>query len=155
VRLKRQIVYPSKSRNRNTVDSRRHTFSPRRTNVPGDKWQSTAKRIVSATKKNLYTMNGSDAYKWLSGRGITQKIMRLAKLGWVKEDYFLSRDKFGLPEKLNHKGNPSKVWLPEGLLIPTFDYSKQVLKIRVRRFGVDGPKYCTIPGSSSYTFDNR
>ena len=64
-------------------------------------------------------------------------------------DAWESREAWGLPPERKEDGKPRRVWLPSGLVIPSFA-GGQVLRLRMRRPNPgDGPRYVIIPGSAS------
>ncbi|MDY0307597.1 MAG: hypothetical protein RBR18_14280, partial [Desulfovibrionaceae bacterium] len=72
-------------------------------------------------------------------------------VGWNPRDRFEAREAWGLEPELNDKGNPRRVWLPAGLVIPSRRKSGLVA-VKVRRTAWKPedrlPKYCALPGST-------
>jgi len=87
---------------------------------------------------------------WLNAeKGLSDDSIRAAGLGFQPADLYEPRDAWGLPEALNDKGNPKKVWLPGGLVIPFLQDGK-VQRLRFRRSEPgDGERYIIVSGSSS------
>jgi hypothetical protein len=75
----------------------------------------------------------------------------MARLGWNTTERFWTLSEWGLPDEVNPKtGKPRKVWLPAGLVIPTFvpkDGQREICRMRVRRLAGE-PKYVNLRGSA-------
>ncbi|WP_459854473.1 hypothetical protein [Humidesulfovibrio idahonensis] len=75
--------------------------------------------------------------------------MRLG-IGWNHADRWENREAWGLAPELNGNGNPKKVMLPAGLVIPTRRKSG-ITAVKVRRASWTSedhlPKYMALPGS--------
>ena len=74
------------------------------------------------------------------------------KLGWWPDTKFKTLSSWGLPEEINNEtGRPRRLWIPRGIVIPTFR-DDQVDRIRIRRHNddlADGRgKYVALKGSS-------
>jgi hypothetical protein len=62
---------------------------------------------------------GSEGLAYAEGRGLTPDTVRRLGIGWNPQDRFEAREAWGLEPELNDKGNPRRVWLPAGLVIPS------------------------------------
>jgi DNA primase len=108
--------------------------------TPGAVWQAKAERFIRYCVEQL--ARNSEAMAWLqSERGLTNKTIRAARLGWNPFDVYQSREVWGLP-------SGKKLRLPKGLVIP-FCPAKAVLRLRVRHpeLPQDGNRYWNIAGS--------
>lgn len=126
-------------------------WKPQSSHTPPDKWRNRAGLFVENAESGLWGLLGANIRQWLGKRGLTEQTIRLSRLGCSPPDIRIDRQAWGLPEKLNQDGKPSKLFLPEGLVIPYFR-NGQVQRLRVRRFGDDGPdepRYRIIAGSST------
>jgi len=68
----------------------------------------------------------------LKQRGFDEESIRSSKLGYCPETFWRDRSSWGLSEKPNASGLISKLWLPQGIVIPTLSDGK-VIKIKIRR----------------------
>jgi hypothetical protein len=69
-------------------------------------------------------------------------------LGLNFADHFWERCEWRLPDDKNEEtGKPKKMWLPSGIVIPTY-HEGEVCRLRVRRFA-DDPRYVCLSGSGS------
>jgi DNA primase len=84
--------------------------------------------------------------RFLHSRGLSDESIINGGLGWNEKTIFDRRDRWGLPERTNNKGRLKKVWIPSGLVIPYFNQSGSVIRIRIRR-RQGNPRYIAIAGS--------
>ena len=83
---------------------------------------------------------------WLPGE-------RNKNTGHIADCYYRARAAWGLPEALNDKGEPKKLWIPRGLVIPALGPAGEVLRLRIRRPDADRErflpdrKFSIVPGS--------
>ncbi|MGL4539464.1 MAG: toprim domain-containing protein [Candidatus Rhabdochlamydia sp.] len=91
--------------------------------------------------------DNKEALQGLYERGFSSEAISLFSLGWNPVDQFVNLSEWGLPLSWNEAGREKKVWLPKGIVIPTFKEEK-VIKLKVRRIEKDQrPKYIEISGS--------
>lgn len=116
---------------------------------PEDLWQERSQALVTWAGEHL--ARNAAAREWLAVRGITPDTARRFHLGWNPgengRDIYRPRESWGLPPKLKDDGRPTKLWLPQGLVIPWHADGRPV-RLRIRRPEGE-PKYYIIPGSSS------
>jgi hypothetical protein len=66
-------------------------------------------------------------------------------------DFYRAREDWGLAAELRDDGKPRKLWLPVGIVVPTFSLDDRVIKVKIRRSawkkGDESPKYVEISGS--------
>lgn len=107
--------------------------SPPRLERPAG-WQDFARGVVSRAEGLLWSDGGSEAMRYLAGRGLTEDTIRAARLGYRPEDEWFS----GIdPDR--------RVYVPAGVVIPWFD-GPDVTLINLRR--AEGrPKYQAVRGS--------
>lgn len=116
--------------------------------LPCDQWRTRAGKFVTWAEQQLWTIGrGNGALLWVHGRGLTDETIKAFHLGWNSQDWFLSREEWGLLTVLKDNGKPKKLWLPLGLVIPKLA-SNQVARIRVRRPDGD-PRYYLVSGSET------
>lgn len=123
-------------------------FDPQHAKEPPVLWQNSAQRFVYQSNEAL--SQASEALAKLATRGFTSDTMKLFSLGWNSMDRFELLSEWGLPITYNEQGREKKVWLPKGLIIPTFVAGK-VTKLKVRRNDWNEndtfPKYVEVTGS--------
>lgn len=115
---------------------------------PADVWRTRAQALVTWAADHL--PRHPQAVSWLAERGIDAATSRRFRLGWNPgengHDIYRPREAWGLPEKLKDNGRPTKLWIPQGLIIP-WQQDGQAVRIRIRRPEGE-PKYYVLPGSS-------
>ena len=106
--------------------------APAEPTAPAEAWQERAGKLQKAAVECLWSDQGAPMRSWLSSeKGLQDEIIRKAGLGYIQRTVFDSMANWGLQEELNNKGNPKKIWLPQGILIPSLQGEKiQRLKIR-------------------------
>jgi DNA primase len=117
---------------------------------PPEIWQGKAYSFAMQSQAILWDSAGAKMRQWLRDqKGLSGETIRKAGLGYNPTDIYEPRASWGLPEALNEKGNPKKVWLPAGLVIP-FARQGKVQRLRIRRSDPgDGDRYRIVSGSSS------
>ncbi|MDI9637728.1 CHC2 zinc finger domain-containing protein [Geitlerinema splendidum] len=96
-------------------------------------WQHRAERIVSQAEETLWSEAGEPALNYLTGRGLTTRTIRAARLGYVPGDFRSWRVMEGMD-------------VPCGITIPWFA-ADALWAVKVRRaYGT--PKYQQIRGSN-------
>ncbi|SDP29066.1 hypothetical protein [Desulforhopalus singaporensis] len=160
------IVLP----NRNGDTRRRYQPSPERLTggqgwvpknygQPGTVWMEKAGNLLADCQERL--KDHSEALSWLTGRGISGEIARAYGLGYNVSskggDRYRPRSAWGLSEKQGRNGKNSKLWIPQGWVIPAFDDRKRLVQLRIRRRNEDidkfggNIKYLPLDGSSMAT----
>ncbi len=116
----------------------------------GDQWRREAVALVERAEKELWSDAGKSALNWLRHeRGFTEETIKAFRLGWMPQTLWKERKAWGLPEIMNDKGKPKRLWIPAGLLIPFFE-GESLIKIKIRRSEPDAdPRYYLLPGSST------
>lgn len=125
------------------------------TTSPTPVWIKHAEKFVAGCHEQLLANPEQLAY--LAGRGISKVAAISCRLGSNPADTYRNRESWGLPQELHKKtGQPRRLWLPAGLVIPT--YRNGVLqRVRIRRPDSERAKMCKdvkyyrIPGSSITT----
>jgi len=112
--------------------------------IPGDAWQSMARELVERAENTLFhSDHGTEALAWLHFRGLQDKTIREAHLGYVPSEEWQTRESWGITDEPD-----KKIWIPRGIVIPCFDDQGQIKRIRFRREEGD-PRYIVIAGGSS------
>lgn len=121
-------------------------FIPRETATPPPLWQAKATAFFQAAQRTLFTDEGNAARTFLYNRGLSDISMQ--GLGWNAEERYRDREAWGLPLEKRRDGRRKSLWLPAGLVIPSFEGQK-VIRLRIRRGDPgDGPRYIVVSGSS-------
>jgi hypothetical protein len=112
---------------------------------PSDTWLEKASALVDHAEVEL--AGNEYIMKWLAKRGIGKETAAGMRLGWLTDDRWRDRSRWGLPQELKNDGTPKKLWIPGGLVIPLIDGYGRIRRIRIRRFTDQGPRYVVVPGS--------
>lgn len=111
--------------------------SPTSTAAPAEppewNWQRRAESLVNQAEETLWSEAGEPALNYLTGRGLTPRAIRAARLGYVPGDFRSWRTLEGLD-------------VPCGITIPWFA-AGALWAVRVRR-AYGSPKYQQIKGGS-------
>ena len=126
------------------------SWEPKAVDSPVDKWREKAENFVSYCHDAL--LKSPEQVRYLEGRGLSLETIAQARLGWNVESRWRPREAWGLPAVTKENGKSKKLWMPVGLVIPWFDGSGAVIRVRVRLAEPreqNMPKYYMLPGSSS------
>lgn len=97
-------------------------------------WQDSGRNFCEWAADNLHSPDGAKALGYLQARGISDRVIQEAGLGFNPEDM---HDTWGGVD----------VWLPRGIVIPWW-YEGQLWRINVRR-STGEPKYQQIKGGAN------
>lgn len=136
-RLSRQAARPRK-------------WEPKAATMPSAKWSEAAGNFLGIGMVALDRCQDGQAY--VASRGILPATVAALALGWNEADLYWPRELWGLPPEVSEKtGKPRKVWLPRGLVIPSFDATGRVWALKIRRSAWMPedplPKYVAVAGS--------
>lgn len=124
------------------------SFEPLHAEEPPITWQNSAGKFLQQSTVQL--LQNPKAISELTLRGFAIDTIRLFSLGWNSRNQFAPRYDWGLPIAYNEQGREKKVWLPKGLVIPTF-ISGRPIKLKMRRSDWNEqdelPKYIEITNS--------
>ena len=113
-------------------------------------WQDKALLFVNWCHHQL--IKNPKSLDLLFQRGFTLDIIKKYKLGFNPKNFFRDREEWGLPIQKKEDHSLKKLWLPKGLVIPTF-LAEKVIKLKIRRtdWKEDDslPKYIEVSGSKS------
>lgn len=112
-------------------------------------WFENTLKLIEWTENKLHnSQTGIKVLKWIrESKGICSETARQFHLGWNPADVFREKADWGLPEELKADGKKKKLWIPRGLVIPSFSATGKLENIRIRRPSGE-PKYFLLPGSS-------
>lgn len=119
-------------------------------------WQEMALTFINRCHLNL--MDNRDQLTALRKRMFNDETIIKYRLGsWMNiqqgkpPDLYLDRSNWGLPEEFKENGMLKKLWLPSGLVIPSFESDGRVMKLKIRRSAWHKedkwPKYVEVSGS--------
>lgn len=162
LRKKRGFNYPKclvflgiKAKNKTISSSKNKKWKPRKPELPSLEWQEQAKILLKRCQTYIFEGPESKRFRgYLEYRGIDESLIKKYHLGFNRTPtgLFKSRKKWGLEEEINkNTGRPKSLWIPQGFVIPMFDKSGNVIRLRIRRLKKDlkkrESKYHIIEGS--------
>lgn len=123
----------------------RRKFEPKVADMPPAPWRDSASSFVKFCQDQLE--KDTAALDSLFQRGFSLESIKHFQLGWNPQTVWVHRDLWGLSN-----AEKKKIWIPQGLLIPTLDLTTQeVIKLKIRRNKWHSedelPKYVEIAGS--------
>ncbi len=140
----------------------RTAFHPVSWEQPSAKWQEYAGKLVEEGAAALPEQE--QAVAWLRRRGLPAEACARYGLGWLAADNprhagrFRWRSALGLAPKVVDGREKTKLFIPRGISIPTFDASGHVAAMRIRRPRQDmsgdrrQSKYLALEGGSRAPF---
>lgn len=115
---------------------------------PPDLWKSKGESFVEWCHSKL--MADPSALALLYKRGFNLESIIRFKLGFNPKNLRIAREDWELEPQMEEDGDPKKLWLPAGIVIPSFS-NDQVVKIKIRRSnlkeGDNFAKYIEVSGS--------
>lgn len=125
-------------------------FKPPVANDPPELWQNKGKAFVEWCHNQLEI--NQEAMNLIRQRGFAVESIKRFKLGFNPKVFYRDREKWGLETETKEDGKPKKLWLPAGIVIPTF-VNDRIIKIKIRRSnwqeGDKLPKYAEVSGSKA------
>lgn len=136
-------------------------FTPKNSANAAALWREYADKLVCEGVESL--PRRKDALAWLAARGLSEAACQAYSLGYLFPDHgkypgrFRPRAALGLEPKKGADGKERpKIFIPRGILVPTFASDGSVSNLRVRRHKEDlkegAPKYHELEGSSRAPF---
>lgn len=125
-------------------------FSQRRCSPvvhPPSSWKEKAIAFIENSHRRL--LIDPAALNLVKARGLTLETVKQHRIGWNPVPIFPVREEWGLERKIEN-GKEKKLFIPSGIVIPTFQNGKlQKIKIRKNewREGDYYGKYYIVPGS--------
>lgn len=138
-------MIPREKADRSLYSRSKPIFVPQETQMPSFAWRSVGQNFVTHCHHQL--LHNVSATEQLLKRGFSHETIRHFKLGWNPDSLWVQRENWGLLNPEN-----KKLWLPQGLVIPTFrNTTHDLIKLKIRRNtwheGDHLPKYVEIAGS--------
>ncbi len=119
------ITLPKRSYFSNPI---KKTFTPRMVNTINSKWQEKANVFVEWAQKNIW--NKKNILKMLNKRGLPEAVVSKYKIGWCPQDLWRNKQDW---EISFDKDTNSKLWLAQGIVIPSLEKNGKVQRIKIRR----------------------
>ncbi|WP_241160091.1 primase-helicase zinc-binding domain-containing protein [Desulfovibrio sp. ZJ369] len=131
-------------------------WTPRQWPEPSEMWSAYAARLLAEAEESIREQ--PQALRWLASRGITEEAVRHYRIGYLPAESarypgrYRARSALGLEPKTGADGKErTKIFIPRGIVIPTFASDGRVLNLRIRRHKEDlterAPKYLELEGS--------
>ncbi|MFR1533271.1 MAG: hypothetical protein ACLSTO_06260 [Bilophila wadsworthia] len=113
----------------------RAAWQPSVKEVPSEKWRNYAAKLLAEAEAEIW--NHPEALNWLAKRGITEEVIRTYRLGYLagedgKPGRFRARSVLGLPPKQRNGKDQTWLFIPRGIVIPTFE-GGELINLRIRR----------------------
>lgn len=126
----------------------KHEFTPPTAKEPSEFWKEKARSFMDWCHNQL--MTDKQALSLVMDRGFTIESIKRFKLGYNPKDLWRARENWGIESQTKEDGSLKKLWLPAGIVIPTFS-DDQIIKIKIRRANWkerdELPKYVELSGS--------
>ena len=156
---------PSHRRRRAPEEPRRvdaaPAWTPREWPEPSEAWCAYAAKLLTEAEESIWKQ--PHALRWLAARGITEEAVRRCRIGYLPAENakypgrYRARSALGLTPRTGDDGRMrTKLFIPRGIVIPTFALDGRVLNLRIRRHKEDlqplsggklPPKYLELEGS--------
>lgn len=135
------------SRDSRYISDSRDSRSEEPQEPPGAAWSAPAWAFVRECRGRLIGKpEVNRARAWLHGRGLTDRTICDAGLGFNPADTWVDRAAWGLPPETGKEGRPKGLWLPKGIVIP-WCIGPTLWGVSIRRPpGTGEPKYYWLPG---------
>src|ERR1700679_2238836 len=98
---------------------------------PPPQWIAQATDYITQAHKQILLQK--NALDFLASRGLPIEAIQRYNIGWSVQDRFLPRHHWGLEEQHSADGNPRKLWLPKGIIIPIGKPTGQIIRLKIRR----------------------
>lgn len=115
------------------------------THLPSAIWHARALALVDHAHQQL--LANAEQMAWLAARGIHERAVHRFRLGWIEEDLFRTFESWGIPPEIKKDGTQKRLWIPSGILIPTYR-AETVVHLQIRRPEGE-PRFYMMPGSAN------
>lgn len=96
---------------------------------PSDKWMSKATAFIDWCHTQL--LQNDHFLSTLIQRGLNMESIKTFKLGYNPSRFFRQCHEWGLEQEFKCNGTARQIWLPPGIVVPTFE-GKQLVKVKIR-----------------------
>lgn len=131
-------------------------WTPREWPEPSEQWSTYAAKLLAEAEACIEKQPA--ALNWLAARGITEEAVRAYRIGYLPAESarypgrYRARSALGLTPRIGDDGRKrSKIFIPRGIVIPTFAPDGHIINLRIRRHKGDlserSPKYLELEGS--------
>ena len=128
-------------------------WKPREIITPCDQWRVRAEQFAFYGHKFLMSPAGRIQRKWLNNRGLSNKTIKKARLGYNYTSVNFDLESWGLRPEKDFNGPTRSLWLPHGLIIPQF-YNGKIIRLRIRQMDITAKsRFIIVKGSSTGFFD--
>lgn len=129
-------------------------WEPRRIDEPAQAWMRRAEGLSFEAYKYLLSAHGKAYRNYLNSRGISNETIKKARIGYNPEAVQYSFSSFGLPAEVDQAGKEKQVWIPAGFIIPYFDRSGRIRRLRIRNAEKEakGSRYILLTGGTTEYF---
>ncbi len=132
----------------NTPSSYFTVSQPKIVSNPPETWMAKAREFVERVHQQL--LDHPKGKNMILSRGFSEDSISRFKFGYNPEILLKERPTWGLPSEIRPNGTERRIWLPMGIVIPTY-FENQVIRIKIRRSdwkeGDKIGKYIEVPGS--------
>jgi DNA primase len=145
--IKKQAGDPQRTYTAIRREKKHTTHTKKSSKIDAGLWLEKAATLIEWA--HLQLLNNQEQLSWLQNeRGLTLTTIKRCKIGWNPTTLYRDRVEWGLTESL-HKvtGKPKKLWIPAGLIIPGYDASGNLARIKIRTGG--DVKYVLLSGSDT------
>jgi len=141
-------IIPAGKKQTSISDQEKAKSAKNRPEPPGTDWTDRAFQFVKYAHESL--MKNMAKLMWLKNeRGFSFHTVKHYQLGWIDRNIFDLRARWKLKTILKEDGQPKKLLIPSGLVIPCIKSGK-IIRIRIRRNNPgDFGRYYVFPGSLS------
>lgn len=133
---------------KNTPRSYFIASQPKIVSNPPETWMTKAMGFVEWVHQEL--SDHPEGKNLILSRGFTEDSISRFKLGYNSQVFLREGPVWGLTPEIRPNGTERRIWLPMGIVIPTY-LANQVIRIKIRRSdwkeGDKIGKYIEVPGS--------
>jgi DNA primase len=143
--IKKQAGDPQRTYTAIRREKKATTHTKKSSKVDAGLWLEKAATLIEWAHNQL--LNNQEQLSWLQNeRGLTLTTIKRCKIGWNPTTLYRDRAEWGLTES-PHKvtGKPQKLWIPGGLIIPGYDATGNLARVKIRTGGAI--KYVLLSGS--------
>lgn len=90
-------------------------------------WINNATTFMQCAHQQI--LSNQQALAWLASRGLPEEAVRTYQIGYCTHERWIDKKEWGLEDN----ESTTKLWFPEGIVIPTRNKSGKVVRIKIRR----------------------